>query len=40
MQQQVARDFEDGIADKEEAGAEGVRGCADAEVGLELLLGE
>ena len=40
VQQQVARDLEDGIAHEEEAGAEGVRGRADAEVGLELLLGE
>ena len=29
-------DFEDGIADKEEPSAEGVRGRTDAEVGLEL----
>jgi hypothetical protein len=40
VQQQVARDFEDGIADKEEPGAEGVRSSANAEISLELLLGE
>ena len=40
MQQQIARDFEDRIADKEEPSAEGVGGRADAEVGLKLLLGE
>ena len=38
--QQVARDLENRIAHKEEAGAEGVRGRADAEVGLVLFLGE
>jgi hypothetical protein len=40
VQQEVARDLENGIAHEEEAGAEGVRGSADAEVGLKLFLGE
>jgi hypothetical protein len=40
VQQQVARDFEDGVADEEEPGAKGVRSSANAEISLELLLGE
>ena len=40
VQQEVAGNLEDGVADEEEAGAEGVRGGADAEVDLELLLRE
>jgi hypothetical protein len=40
VQQQIARDFEDRVADKEKPSAEGVRGPADTEVGLKLFLGE
>jgi len=40
VQQQVAGDFEDGVADEEQPSAKGVRGHAYAEVGLEFLLGE
>ena len=40
MQQQVAGNLEDGVADEEQAGAERVRGGADAEVDLEFLLRE
>jgi hypothetical protein len=40
VSKEVARDLENGIAHEEEAGTKGVRSCANAEVGLELLLGE
>ena len=40
VQQDVARHLEDGVADEEQPGTEGVRGGADAEVGLEFLLRE
>jgi hypothetical protein len=36
VSKEVARDLENGIAHEEEAGTKGVRGCANAEVGLEL----